>query len=85
MTFCLYSTINRTISSDCGESYDGSNSGPSFAMAAIVVMTFHADGSRRSVPRSYVRKSDVVVVKNSPCQVDLVVWALFLTDRTDNI
>jgi hypothetical protein len=54
-------------------------------MADIVVMTFHADGSRRSVPRAYVRKSDVDVVKNSPCQVDLVVWALFLTDRTDNI
>jgi hypothetical protein len=82
-TFCLHTTINRTISSDCGESYDGSNSSPSFAMAAIVVMTFRADGSRRSVPRAYVRKSDVVVVKNSPCQVDLVVWTLFPTDGID--
>jgi hypothetical protein len=47
--------------------------------------TFHAYWLRRSVPEAYVSKSDVVVVKNSPCQADLIVWALFLTDCTDNI
>jgi hypothetical protein len=41
-------------------------------MAAIVATTFHADGSRRSVPETYVSKSDVAVVKNSPCQVDVL-------------
>jgi hypothetical protein len=54
-------------------------------MAAIVVMTFHADGLRRSAPRSYLSKSDVLVLKKSPCQVHLAVWDLFLTDPTDNI
>jgi hypothetical protein len=70
---------------DCGGSYHGSNSCPSFAMTTIVVTTFHADGLRRSVPRGYVRKSDVLVLKNSPCQVNLTIWALFLKDRTDKI
>jgi hypothetical protein len=52
-------------------------------MAAIVVATFHANGLGRSVPRAYVRKLDVLVVKNSPCQVNLVIWDIFLTDCTD--
>jgi hypothetical protein len=59
-TFFLDTTINPTISSDCGESYHGSNSSPLFTMASIVVMSFHADGSRRSVPRAYGRKSGVL-------------------------
>jgi hypothetical protein len=54
-------------------------------MTAIVVTTFHADGLRRSVPRGYVRKLYVLVLKNSPCQVDFAVWAQFLTDGIDNI
>jgi hypothetical protein len=61
------------MSLDCGKSYHGSNSSPSFTMATIGVTTFHADGLRRSVSRAYVRKSDVLVLKNSPCQVDLAV------------
>jgi short subunit dehydrogenase-like uncharacterized protein len=69
-----------TISLDFSESYHGSNRRPSFAMADIVATTFHADGLRRSEVESYVRKSVVVVDKNSPCQVDLVVWALFRID-----
>jgi hypothetical protein len=44
------------MSLDCGESYHGSNSSPSSAMAVIVVTTFRADGLRRSVPRAYVSK-----------------------------
>jgi hypothetical protein len=78
-----YTTINWTISLDCGESYHGSNRSPLFAMASIVVTAFHADGLCRSVPRAYVRKLDVLVLKNSPCQVELVVWAQFCIDCTD--
>ncbi len=73
------------MSLDCGGSYHGSNSSPSFAMTTIVVTTFHAGGLRRSAPRDYVRKSDVLVLKNSPCQVNLTIWDLFLKDRTDEI
>jgi hypothetical protein len=55
-------------------------------MAAIVVMTFDADGLHRSVLETYLSKSVVVVVKNSPChQVDLVVWAQFRTDFRDSL
>jgi hypothetical protein len=75
---------------DCGESYHGSNSSPSFAMADIVATTFDADGLRRSVPEACVRKYVVVVVvvvvvKNSPCQVDLAVWDQFRTDFRDSL
>jgi hypothetical protein len=39
------------MSLDYDESYHGSNSSPSFAMAAIVAMTFHnADGLHLSLP-----------------------------------
>jgi hypothetical protein len=45
-------------------------------MAAIVATMFHGDELRRSVPESYVRKS-VVFVKNSLCQVNLAIWAIY--------
>jgi hypothetical protein len=48
------------MSLDCSKSYHGSNSSPYFAMAVIVVTTLHADGLRRSVPRTYVSKLDVL-------------------------
>jgi hypothetical protein len=73
------------MSLDCGESYHGSNRRPSFAMFAIVVTTFDADGLRRNVLETYVSKSYVLVVKNSPCQVDFTVWSQFLTDCTDSL
>jgi hypothetical protein len=45
LCFCLESTISQAMSLDCGESYHESNSSsPSFAMAATIVMTFHASG-----------------------------------------
>jgi hypothetical protein len=68
------------MSLDCGESNHGSNRRHSFTMFAIVVTTFDADELRRSVLETYVSKSDVLVVKNSPCQVDFAVCAQFPTD-----
>jgi hypothetical protein len=73
------------MSLDCNQSYHGSNSSPSFAKTAIIVTTFYADGLHRTVPRSYESKSDVLLLKNLPCQVNLTVWDLFLTDRTKNM
>jgi hypothetical protein len=66
------------MSLDCGESYHGSNSSPSSAMLVIVVTTFCADGLRRSVPRAYVSKLDVLVLKNSPCQVAIRLFLIIV-------
>jgi hypothetical protein len=82
-TFCLYTTINRTISLDCGGSYHGSNSSPSLAMASILVTTFCADGLHRSVPRSYVSKLTVLVLKNLAKSISLfgLNFGTYCTDR----
>jgi hypothetical protein len=44
-----------------------------------------ADGLRRSVLETYVRKSVVLVVENSPCQVDLAVCSLFVTGCNNSL
>jgi hypothetical protein len=45
----------------------------------------HVNGLRRSVPRTYLSKLDVLVLKNSPYQANLAICALFLADHNDNM
>jgi hypothetical protein len=42
-------------------------------------------GYVENLPKAYISKLDVLVLKNSPCQVVLIIWAQFLTDFIDNI
>jgi hypothetical protein len=54
-----------------------------FIMVLVSCDNFDADRQRQSVPRVYVRTSEMFVFTISPGFVDLIVWAQLNSDAID--